>query len=53
VVVARISEVLAKSDGHRGGRNIKLTLTGEVRTYPGYNAQMGDRRSASVAHGLG
>lgn len=36
VMVARISEVPAKSDGHRGGRNIELTLTGEVRTYPGY-----------------
>ena len=36
VMVARISEVPTKSDGHRGGRNIELTLTGEVRTYPGY-----------------
>jgi len=36
VMVARISEVPSNADGHRGGRNIELTLTGEVRTYPGY-----------------
>lgn len=36
VMVARISTVPSNSDGHRGGRNIELTLTGEVRTYPGY-----------------
>ncbi len=36
VMVARISEVPSRADGHRGGRNIELTLTGEVRTYPGY-----------------
>lgn len=36
VMVARISTVPSNSDGHRGGRNIELTLTGEVRTYPDY-----------------
>ena len=36
VMVARFSDIPANADGHRGGRNIELTLTGECRTYPGY-----------------
>lgn len=36
VMVARFSSIPANADGHRGGRNIELTLTGECRTYPGY-----------------
>lgn len=40
VMVARITSIPANADGHRDGRNIQLTLTGEVRTYPGYNAQL-------------
>lgn len=36
VMVANISRIPSNSDGHRGGRNIELTLTGECRTYPGY-----------------
>lgn len=35
-MVARITSYPSNADGHRGGRNIELTLTGEVRTYPGY-----------------
>lgn len=35
-MVARITSIPSRPDGHRGGRNIGLTLTGEVRTYPGY-----------------
>lgn len=35
-VVARFTSIPQGADGHRGGRNIELTLTGEVRTYPGY-----------------
>lgn len=35
-MVARLTSIPANPDGHRGGRNIELTLTGEVRTYPGY-----------------
>lgn len=37
VMVARITAYPANADGHRDGRNIELTLTGEVRTYPGYS----------------
>ncbi|UUV44829.1 HIRAN domain containing protein [Rhodobacter phage RcRudolph] len=36
VMVARITRIPSNPDGHRGGRNIQLTATGEVRTYPGY-----------------
>lgn len=35
-MVARFTHIPVKADGHRDGRNIQLTLTGEVRTYPGY-----------------
>lgn len=35
-MVARITHYPSNADGHRGGRNVELTLTGEVRTYPGY-----------------
>ncbi|QXN72365.1 HIRAN domain containing protein [Rhodobacter phage RcSimone-Hastad] len=35
-MVARFTNVPRNADGHRGGNNIELTLTGEVRTYPGY-----------------
>lgn len=35
-MVSRITQRPVNADGHRGGRNIELTLTGEVRTYPGY-----------------
>lgn len=35
-MVARFTSIPSNADGHRGGRNIELTLTGEVRTYPGY-----------------
>lgn len=35
-MVARITHYPQNSDGHREGNNIELTLTGEVRTYPGY-----------------
>ena len=37
VMVARITDIPANADGHRNGRNVELTLTGEVRTYPGYS----------------
>lgn len=37
VMVARITDIPSNSDGHRGGRNVELTLTGEVRTYSGYS----------------
>lgn len=35
-LVARFTNIPRNADGHRGGNNIELTLTGEVRTYPGY-----------------
>lgn len=38
IAVARITEIPAGYDGHRGGRNIQIALTGELRTYPGYRA---------------
>lgn len=37
VMVARITNIPSNSDGYRdSGKNVELTLTGEVRTYPGY-----------------
>lgn len=35
-MVARFTSIPRNADGHRGGNNIGLTLTGEVRTYRGY-----------------
>ena len=34
VQVASITEMPANFDGHRGSKNLKLTITGEYRTYP-------------------
>lgn len=36
VQVATITDMPANFDGHRGGKNLKLTITGEYRTYPAF-----------------
>jgi hypothetical protein len=36
VLVAMITDMPANFDGHRDGENLKMTITGEYRTYPAF-----------------